>query len=79
LAIVGHWHPHGSEADVDQMRVLQKYAQDLAIAKEVGDRAGGGGGDGIAYGNLGTANQSQGHFCTAIEYHTQCLVIAKSS
>ena len=44
-----------------------------AIAKEVGDRAGGG----RAYGNLGIAYQSQGDFNKAIEYHTQRLAIAK--
>jgi tetratricopeptide (TPR) repeat protein len=47
--------------------------QCLAIAKEVGDRAGEGG----AYGNLGNAYRSQGDFAKAIEYHTQDLAIAK--
>jgi tetratricopeptide (TPR) repeat protein len=47
--------------------------QRLAIAKEVGDRAG----EGRAYGNLGNAYQSQGDYSKAIEYHTQDLVIAK--
>ena len=47
--------------------------QDLAIAKEVGDRVG----EGAAYGNLGNAYQSQGDFSQAIEYHAQCLAIAQ--
>ena len=46
---------------------------ELAIAKEVGDRAG----EGSAYANLGVAYQSQGAFSKAIEYHVQGLVIAK--
>jgi tetratricopeptide (TPR) repeat protein len=47
--------------------------QDLAIAKEVGDRAG----EGMAYGNLGIAYQSQGDFSKAIKYYGQRLAIAK--
>ena len=43
------------------------------IAKEVGDRAG----EGMAYGNLGIAFDSQGDFNKAIEYHTLDLAIAK--
>ena len=46
--------------------------QDLALAKEVGDR----GGEGRAYGNLGSAYQSQRGFSKAIEYYTH-LAIAK--
>jgi tetratricopeptide (TPR) repeat protein len=45
----------------------------MAIAKEVGDRAG----EGAAYGNLGNAYRSQGDYTKAIEYHTQRLAIAK--
>ena len=47
--------------------------QDLAIAKEVGDRVG----EGAAYGNLGNAYRSQGDFSKAIKYHAQRLAIAK--
>jgi tetratricopeptide (TPR) repeat protein len=47
--------------------------QDLAIAKEVGDRAG----EGKAHGNLGIAYQSLGDCAKAIEYHAQDLAIAK--
>jgi hypothetical protein len=43
------------------------------IAKEVGGRAG----EGRAYANLGISYQSMGAFSKAIEYHTQCLAIAK--
>jgi hypothetical protein len=46
--------------------------QDLAIAKEVGDRAG----EGKAYGNIGIAYESQGDVSKAIEYHMQDLAIA---
>ena len=49
------------------------HAQHLAIAKEVGDRAG----EGAAYSNLGCAYRSQGDFSNAIAYHAQCLAIAK--
>ena len=49
------------------------HAQHLAIAKEVGDRAG----EGAAYGNLGIAYRSQGDYAKAIEYQAQHLAIAK--
>jgi hypothetical protein len=49
------------------------HAQHLAIAMEVGDRAG----DGGAYGNLGIAYESLGDYSKALEHHTQNLVIAK--
>ena len=39
----------------------------------MGDRAG----EGTAYGNLGNAYRSLGKFQEAIEYHNQCLSIAK--
>jgi len=52
---------------------LEEGGQELAIAEEVGDRAG----EGKAYGNLGNACESQGDFSQAIEYHTQRLAIAK--
>jgi tetratricopeptide (TPR) repeat protein len=54
-------------------KAIEYYTQLLAIAKEVGDRAGEGG----AYGNLGCAYESQGHLAKAIKYQTQCLAIAK--
>jgi tetratricopeptide (TPR) repeat protein len=37
------------------------------------DRAG----EGVAYGNLGNAYRSQGDYAKAIDYHKQCLAIAK--
>ncbi len=40
---------------------------------QVGDRAG----EGQAYGGLGNAYLSQGEFTKALQYHTQCLAIAK--
>ena len=43
------------------------HTQHLAIAREVGDRAGECG----AYGNLGIAHKSMGDFSQAIAYHTQ--------
>ena len=54
-------------------KAIEYHKQHLAIAKEVGDRAG----EGNAYGNLGNAFESQGDFRQAIEYRTQHLVIAK--
>jgi tetratricopeptide (TPR) repeat protein len=49
------------------------HKEHLAIAKEVGDRAG----EGRAYANVGIAYQSQGDFIKAIGYHAQDLAIAK--
>jgi tetratricopeptide (TPR) repeat protein len=54
-------------------KALEHNAQHLAIAKEVGDRAG----EGMAYGNLGNAYCSLGDFSQAIAYHAQHLAIAK--
>jgi tetratricopeptide (TPR) repeat protein len=54
-------------------KAITYHAQHLAIAKEVGDRAG----EGRAYANLGCAYGSQGDFSQAITYHVQHLVIAK--
>jgi hypothetical protein len=57
----------------DFSRAIEYHTQCLAIAKEVGDRAG----EGTAYGSLGNAYKSLGDFSRAIEYHTQRLEIAK--
>jgi tetratricopeptide (TPR) repeat protein len=57
----------------DYSTAIECHIQHLAIAKEVGDRAG----EGSAYGNLGNAYRSQGDYAKAIEYHTQDLAIAK--
>jgi tetratricopeptide (TPR) repeat protein len=54
-------------------KAIEHHAKDLAIAKDLGDRAG----EGMSYGNLGNAYQSQGDFDKAIKYHTQRLSIAK--
>jgi tetratricopeptide (TPR) repeat protein len=61
------------QSQVDFSKGIEYHTQDLAIAKEVGDRAG----EGRAYGNLCNAYQSQGDFIKTIEYHTQHLAIAK--
>jgi len=45
-------------------KAIEYQTQRLAIAKEVGDRAG----EGAAYGNLGNAYESQGDFGKAIKY-----------
>jgi tetratricopeptide (TPR) repeat protein len=52
---------------------IEYHAQDLSIAKEVGDRSG----EGRAYWNLGNAYRTMGDFSRAIECHTQHLTIAK--
>ena len=49
----------------DFSKVIDYTIQDLAIVKEVGDRAG----EGMAYANLGIAYDSQGDFSKDIEYH----------
>jgi tetratricopeptide (TPR) repeat protein len=57
----------------DFSKAVEYHEKHLAIAKEVGDRAG----EGKAYGNLGNAQTSLGAYAKAIKYHTQCLAIAK--
>ena len=44
-------------------QAIKYHTQDLAIAKEVGDRAG----EGMAYGNLGCTYRSLGDFSQAIK------------
>jgi tetratricopeptide (TPR) repeat protein len=51
----------------DYAKAVEYHTQHLAIAKELGDRAGGEGG---AYGNLGNTYGSLGVFSKAITYHT---------
>ncbi len=51
---------------------LGYHSMDLAIAKEIGDRAG----IGKSYRNLGTIYKSIGEFRMAIEYHLKDLQIA---
>ena len=62
---------YNSQGDI--AKAITHHTQDLAIAKEVGDRAG----EGRAYSNLGCGYRSQGDFSNATEYHAQCLAIAK--
>jgi tetratricopeptide (TPR) repeat protein len=57
----------------DFSQAIEHHTQDLAIAKEVGDRSGEGG----AYGNLGNAYDSLVDFSQAIKHHTKHLSIAK--
>jgi tetratricopeptide (TPR) repeat protein len=57
----------------DYAKAIEYLTQSLAIAKEVGDRAG----EGRAYGNLGITCFLQGDYGKAIEYHVQHLAIAK--
>ena len=56
----------------DYSKAIEYHTQDLAIAKEVGDRAVEGG----AYGNLGNAYGLQEDFSKAIEHHAQQQAIA---
>jgi tetratricopeptide (TPR) repeat protein len=57
----------------DYAKAIEYHEQHLAIAKEVGDRAG----EGRAYSYLGNAYWLQGDFSKAIKYHGQHLAIAK--
>jgi tetratricopeptide (TPR) repeat protein len=57
----------------DYSKAIEYRTQHLAIAKEVGDRAG----EGRAYGNLGNEYFLQGDFSKAIKYHGQDLATAK--
>ena len=50
---------YGSQGDFS--KAIECHTLDLAIAKEVGDRAG----EGKTYGNLGNAYRSQGDFSNA--------------
>ena len=55
-------------------QATEYHAQNLAIAKDVGDQAG----ESRAYGNLGCTYEAQGDYSKAIEYqahHTQRLAI----
>ena len=56
-------------------KAIEYHTQTLAIAKEMGDRAG----EGRAYGNLGCAYQQQGDFSKGIEYNKQDMAIAKET
>ena len=53
------YHPLG-----DYVKAIEYHTQHLAVAKEVGDRAG----EGRTYANLGNAYQSQGDFSKAIDH-----------
>jgi tetratricopeptide (TPR) repeat protein len=64
---------HAYQSLGDSSKAIEYHMQRLAIAKEVGERAG----EGRAYGNLGISYESQEDFSKAIEHHSQGLVIAK--
>ena len=55
----------------DYAKAIAYHTQNLAIAKEVGNRVG----EGVAYGNLSNAYRLQGDFSKAIEYHTAERII----
>jgi tetratricopeptide (TPR) repeat protein len=54
--------------------VVWFYEQDLAIAREIGDRAG----EGAVLGNLGVAYRKLGEPRRAIDYHGRRLAIARN-
>jgi hypothetical protein len=68
----GDIHVATSQSLADFSKACEYHAQHLAIAKEVGDRAG----EGMAQGNLGNAYRSLGDVSKACEYHAQDLAIA---
>ena len=57
----------------DFSKAIEHHTKWLAIAQEVGDRAG----EGRAYGHLGAAYESLGDFAKAVKCHRQHLAIAK--
>jgi tetratricopeptide (TPR) repeat protein len=57
----------------DFSKAIEHHTKWLAIAQEVGDRAG----EGRAYGHLGAAYESLGNFAKAAKCHRQHLEIAK--
>jgi tetratricopeptide (TPR) repeat protein len=83
-AVVRQWRPNIAGAVYSALgnahqwlgecgTAIEYHHKHLAIAREVGDRAGEGG----AYGNLGNAHESLGEYGTAIEYHHKHLAIAQ--
>ncbi|WP_225886713.1 CHAT domain-containing protein [Leptolyngbya sp. PCC 6406] len=54
-------------------RAIDLYEQDLAIAREIGDRAG----EGITLGNLGVVYRNLGQYNRAIDLYEQHLAIAR--
>jgi hypothetical protein len=68
---------NANHESLDYSKAIEYHGQCLAIAKEVGDRAGEGKANGI-YGNLVNAyHETLGNLSKAIEYHRQRLAIAK--
>ncbi|WP_371259651.1 CHAT domain-containing protein [Calothrix sp. 336/3] len=57
----------------DYQKAIEFHQQGLAIAKQIGDKAG----EGRALGNLGSAYHSLGDYQKAIEFHQQRLAIAQ--
>ncbi|XP_054975195.1 G-protein-signaling modulator 1 isoform X2 [Sorex araneus] len=66
----GHLPPHGRDT---LRRATEFYERNLALVKELGDRAA----QGRAYGNLGNTHYLLGSFLEAAAYHKERLAIAK--
>ncbi|XP_055988914.1 G-protein-signaling modulator 1 isoform X1 [Sorex fumeus] len=66
----GHLPPHGRDT---LRRASEFYERNLALVKELGDRAA----QGRAYGNLGNTHYLLGSFLEAAAYHKERLAIAK--
>jgi len=62
------------ESQGDFSQAIEYHAQDLSIAKEVGDRAG----EGAAYGNLGTCHMHLNEYFKAVAYFEAQHVMATS-
>lgn len=71
----GHQDPGDFPQEVTDClkRAIQFYEDNLAIVRELGDRAA----QGRACGNLGNTHYLLGNFETAIEFHSERLAIAK--
>ena len=61
-----------SNRRIDYQNAIDYHEKRLKTAQENGDRSG----EGTAYGNLGSAYHSLGHYRKAIEYHEKLLKIA---
>jgi tetratricopeptide (TPR) repeat protein len=57
----------------EYVRAIEYHQQDLAIAQEIGDKAG----EETALGSLGIAYHALGDYTYAVEYHQRSLVIAQ--
>ena len=64
----------GYRSQGDYVKAIEYHKQDLAIAKEVGDRAG----EGTAYRNLGTCHMHLNEYVKAVAYFEAQHVMATS-